>query len=276
MTREGPDSQDSANRLGAVLAACIEAVDDGDASVEMVVARYPEYAAELREFFAAQVRAQRLAAPLQSMLQAAQTENSTDAVSALPNPLGDFRILREVGRGGMGIVYEAEQVSLGRRVALKVLPFAAVMDPRHLQRFKNEARAAAGLHHTNIAPVYAVGSEHGIPFYAMQFIDGQTLAAVLAQLRSRQAAAVGSVPEAARGQPTSPYAPAEAAQEDEPRTTPAGLLSTAGGLHGREYYRLVAGLGVQAAEALDCAHQVGVVHRDVKPANLMVEAGGRL
>src|SRR6202007_2875818 len=63
--------------------------------------------------------------------------------------LGDFRILREVGRGGMGIVYEAEQMSLGRRVALKVLPFAATMDPRQLQRFHNEARAAAGLHHTN-------------------------------------------------------------------------------------------------------------------------------
>jgi hypothetical protein len=82
-------------------------------------------------------------------------------------PLGDFRIVREVGRGGMGVVYEAVQISLGRRVALKVLPFAAALDARQLQRFKNEAQAAAGLHHTNIVPVYAVGCERGVHYYAI-------------------------------------------------------------------------------------------------------------
>jgi serine/threonine protein kinase len=82
-------------------------------------------------------------------------------------PIGDFRILRQVGRGGMGVVYEAEQMSLGRRVALKVLPFAAVLDSRNLQRFKNEAQAAAHLHHTNIVPVYAVGNDRGVHYYAM-------------------------------------------------------------------------------------------------------------
>src|SRR5687768_7159941 len=90
--------------------------------------------------------------------------------------LGDFRLVREVGRGGMGVVYEAEQISLGRRVALKVLPFAATLDPTQLQRFRNEARAAAGLHHEHIVPVYAVGCERGVHYYAMQFIDGTTLA----------------------------------------------------------------------------------------------------
>ena len=97
--------------------------------------------------------------------------------------LGDFRIVREVGRGGMGVVYEAEQISLGRRVALKVLPFAAAMDARQLQRFKNEAQAAAHLQHTNIVPVYFVGCERSVHFYAMQFIDGQTLSAVIRDLR---------------------------------------------------------------------------------------------
>ncbi|MBM4070337.1 MAG: serine/threonine protein kinase, partial [Planctomycetes bacterium] len=97
--------------------------------------------------------------------------------------LGDFRIIREVGRGGMGVVYEAEQVSLNRRVALKVLPFAATLDPRQLQRFKNEAQAAAQLHHTNMVPVHYVGCERGTHFYAMQFIDGVTLAAAIADLR---------------------------------------------------------------------------------------------
>src|SRR5262249_39279281 len=83
--------------------------------------------------------------------------------------LGDFRILRQIGRGGMGVVYEAEQLSLGRRVALKVLPFAAALDAKQLARFKNEAQAAAQLHHQHIVPVYGVGSERGVHYYAMQF-----------------------------------------------------------------------------------------------------------
>src|SRR5438128_1085544 len=85
-----------------------------------------------------------------------------------PEALGDFRIIREVGRGGMGIVYEAEQLSLGRRVALKVLPYAATMDPKQLQRFKNEARAAASLEHPHIVPVHGVGCERGVHYYAIQ------------------------------------------------------------------------------------------------------------
>jgi eukaryotic-like serine/threonine-protein kinase len=92
--------------------------------------------------------------------------------------LGDFRLVREIGRGGMGIVYEAEQLSLARRVAVKVLPFAAMLDQRQLARFKNEARAAAGLHHPHIVPVYYVGAERGVHFYAMQYIEGKSLGGV--------------------------------------------------------------------------------------------------
>src|SRR5258708_11262525 len=106
-------------------------------------------------------------------------------------PLGDFRIVREIGRGGMGIVYEAIQLSLGRRVALKVLPFVASLDPTRLQRFKNEAHAAAQLHHTNIVPVYAVGSQRGVHFYAMQLIEGQSLSSLIAQLRRSKGRANG-------------------------------------------------------------------------------------
>src|SRR5262249_35108235 len=98
-------------------------------------------------------------------------------------PLGDFRLVREIGRGGMGVVYEAVQMSLGRRVALKVLPFASALDARQLQRFHNEAHAAAQLHHTNIVPVYSVGGERGVHFYAMQFIEGRSLAALVRELR---------------------------------------------------------------------------------------------
>src|SRR5262245_9762933 len=98
--------------------------------------------------------------------------------------LGDFRLLGEVGRGGMGVVYEAEQLSLRRRVALKVLPLAAALDPQQLRRFQLEAQAAANLVHQNIVAVHAVGCERGVHYYAMQFIDGQTLADVIQELRT--------------------------------------------------------------------------------------------
>jgi tetratricopeptide (TPR) repeat protein len=160
----------------------------------------------------------------------------------------------------MGIVYEAEQVSLGRRVALKVLPLAATLGGTQLQRFQNEARAAAGLHHTNIVPVYYVGCERGVHFYAMQFIDGLSLAAVLAQLR----------------RPADPAPPAGREAKGAASTPPVALLSTASGARGRDYFRAVAEMGVQAAEALDYGHRVGVVHRDVKPANLLLDESGRL
>src|SRR5205823_5296656 len=107
-----------------------------------------------------------------------------DEESATAKPLGDFKLIREIGRGGRGVVYEAVQLSLGRRVAVKVLPFAATLDARHLQRFRNEAQAAAQLHHTNIVPVYAVGCERSVHYYAMQFIEGQSLAEVIRQMRA--------------------------------------------------------------------------------------------
>src|SRR5262249_29520943 len=101
--------------------------------------------------------------------------------------VGDYRVIREVGRGGMGVVYEAEQVSLGRRVALKILPAAVAKDRKALERFRREARAAARLHHTNIVPVFEVGQDGEVVFYAMQFIHGQGLDAVIGELAHQRA-----------------------------------------------------------------------------------------
>src|SRR5437899_1098705 len=143
--------------------------------IEEYATRHPQAATLLRKVLAS--------LELLALSASAGTANAVAPEGLVMGTLGDFRILQEIGRGGMGIVYEAEQISLGRRVALKVLPFAAAMDAKQLQRFKNEAQAAAHLHHTNIVPVHAVGCERGVHYYAMQFIEGQTLAAVIHELR---------------------------------------------------------------------------------------------
>ncbi len=197
------------------------------------------------------------------LVQSAGLELQPTRPPTLPAPppaLGDFRLIREVGRGGMGVVYEAEQVSLRRRVALKVLSLAGGLDVRHLRRFRTEAQAAAGLHHTNIAPVYAVGYERGVHYYAMQFIDGPSLAEVIAALRQPGAAPPAEAPAAARTRSVAAL------------TTMSAQRSAAG----REFWRTAARLGIEAAEALDHAHQQGVVHRDVKPANLLLDDAGHL
>ena len=115
--------------------------------------------------------------------------------------LGDFRILREVGKGGMGIVYEAEQVSLGRHVALKVLPKSMLLDVKAKRRFEREAKAAARLHHTNIVPVFGVGEQDGLPYYVMQFIQGLGLDEVLEELKNLKSGAARAGSTIARGHP---------------------------------------------------------------------------
>ena len=122
-------------------------------------------------------------ANLQNEFEEASQAKMVSVTSPHIRTLGDFQLVREIGRGGMGVVYEAVQISLNRRVALKVFPFAAVLDQRQLQRFKTEAQAAAGLHHGNIVPVYQIGCERAVHFYAMQYIEGQNVAELIRELR---------------------------------------------------------------------------------------------
>src|SRR5438477_10190088 len=196
--------------------------------VEELVRAHPEHRERIRQLLPA--------AGLLADLAASSAERSALGEPGVPDTisgvLADFRLIREIGRGGMGVVYEATQISLGRRVALKVLPFAATLDARQLRRFENEARAAAQLHHSNIVPVYAVGCDRGVHYYAMQLIDGRTLATRIHELRRLAGLEQG---------PAAPSA-------DTPRQT-AGVFSTAPSTRDPSYFRTAAGLAMQAAEA---------------------------
>jgi serine/threonine protein kinase len=149
--------------------------------------KHPELAEEIRDLFPALLMMEEVRPSTEDATGAYGAETSVVEGKKLER-VGDYRILREVGRGGMGIVYEAEQESLGRHVALKVLPAYSLLDPQRLRRFQREAKAAARLHHTNIVPVFGVGEDEGLHYYVMQFIQGQGLDEVLVELkRLRQA-----------------------------------------------------------------------------------------
>jgi tetratricopeptide (TPR) repeat protein len=265
----------SAEEVDPILAELIEQfanrLQAGEAPDVSAFAReHPGYAEELRRL----LPGVRMLAELGRSAGAGEGSLVPADPDAVAGVLGDFRIVREVGRGGMGVVYEAEQISLRRRVALKVLPFAAALDPKQLQRFKQEAEAAAHLHHTNIVPVHFVGSERVVHFYAMQFIDGQTLTALIRELRGL--AGLEEASQAGSAGPAREAGPGCGAPAAGATTLPAAVLTTERSARSPAHFHMVARLGVQAAEALEHAHQQGIVHRDIKPANLLLDGRGHL
>jgi serine/threonine protein kinase/WD40 repeat protein len=298
---------------------------------EDYAARCPERADEIRELFPALVEMEQLKPPDAAATgpverPSPRPEPAARPAAAHPERLGDYRILRVVGEGGMGVVYEAEHESLSNRVALKVMHPRFRADGSHLRRFRQEARSAARLHHTNIVPVFDFGEQGGICYYAMQYIAGVGLNDVLndvCRLREESARAAkagtgegrddrrtepvgdtASVP--ARGlltgrfatapptpagsdAPTSlsepghetPTAPVGASESPAPVPKLAASEDNSGSSSfarqpGAIYFREIARLGSQVADALDYAHRQGIIHRDIKPSNLLLDAQGNV
>src|SRR5262245_17014690 len=176
-------SSDQRNPVEALAEEFLDRKRRGETpTVHEYVERYPDLAEEIRDLFPALLMMEDLGEDSGGTTGSLAGDSAT-AVGARLQKLGDYRILREIGRGGMGVVYEAEQESLGRRVALKILSAGALSDPQQVRRFEREARAAAKLHHTNIVPVFGVGQQDGNHYYVMQFIAGLGLDAVLEDLR---------------------------------------------------------------------------------------------
>ena len=271
--------------------------------IEEYAERYPDLAGEIREVFPA-------LAMIEKVSPKSRDLKHSDGSLEVPDPemreLGDYRILREIGRGGMGVVYEAVQQSLGRRVALKVLPREFTSTEHRLRRFEREARAAARMHHTNIVPVFEVGHEQETAYYAMQLIRGQGLDLVIGDLqrlrtetvRESQLDRLAEVDDEASLAASmisgrfhqEQFADAQSNEQDvsvdatktyvdalEPSSSAVlpgqSDISTAES-NRRAYFRSVAQIGIQTAGALAYAHARGIIHRDIKPSNLLLDAAG--
>lgn len=372
---EASDSSTARNPFEEVADEFLQRHRNGESpEIEDYCAQYPEHAEQIRKLFPTLLMMEGLDDPSAESTSSGTFVPAADsATTDHPESIGDFRILREVGRGGMGIVYEAEQKSLGRRVALKVLPASFLQDQKQIDRFEREARSAARLHHTNIVPVFGVGASDGRHYYVMQFIQGRGLDEVIDELRQLRAADSGSLagalpvpastppahaspahasilsgvarssPKSGSGDPPTPQPQAasriahslmsgqftrielelehsdeqhdgkildassvfddvgsdsvtdhEVTQASSPLANPRRTLpvteplsSSAHTLSGssnasqfsqtssrHEYWKSVARIGVQVADALEYASGQGILHRDIKPANLLLDLEG--
>lgn len=261
-------------------------------SIEEYAQRFPDLADEIRNLFPA-IKAM-------EQLNAKRAMDSGATRNRIPEQFGDYRVIGEIARGGMGIVYEAEQLTLGRRVAVKVLPRHALTRERDIRRFEREAQTAAKLHHSNIVPVFGVGQDDGHHYIVMQLIRGVGLDEILSETKRMVTGERGSITSARSStvkrsaigllenelrRDTAVNCNAEtvvsSSGDDDSEQTESSTNSPSipsllqiQSVVGAEYSKNVARIGLQAAEALHYAHTHDTLHRDVKPGNLLLDAEG--
>lgn len=252
----GPEDEREQGALDELVATCLESGDgDVESAIERVCSAHPESADEIR----------RRVARLRSVgMLGVDPPSSGDAY---PEELGEFRLLERLGGGGMGVVFRARQEPLGREVALKLIRPEHLYFPRARERFRRETEAVARLQHPGIVPIYTVGEAAGLPYFAMELVEGATLAELLLELAGREPVEL-SGEDLARALRTRARAGAAPTAPTGPGSEPAAAF--AGG-----YVESVLRLVLQVAQALEHAHERGVLHRDVKPSNVAVDLAGR-
>ena len=246
-----------------IVAAYLQAVDNGENPDPVQLIRdNPQFTSELTEFFRA----------CQEVDDLVQPRSADEAGEPPPERLGDFRIGKEISRGGMKIVYEAVQEPLGRRVAVATIRYGRVI-PQNRERFLREQRVLAMLHETHIVPIFAAGRDGPIQYFAMPYIDGAALHEIVGTAQEWESAGRGaampSLQELAKRVLDKRNDSAAARSPLETETVPRSRTLS------REYFRSVARVMADVAQSLHYAHEHEIFHRDLKPANIMVDTDGQ-
>jgi serine/threonine protein kinase len=277
---EGQEGRDPVERLASEF---LDRIRKGERpSIGEYVARYPELAHGIHELF--------------PLITAMEDWKSRREIEVVQNELstafhierlGNCRIVRELGRGGMGVVFEGRQEPGNRPVAVKLLPWKSAESSRWRERFEHEARTAAAMKHSHVVPVFEFGEQDGMCFYVMPLVQGIGLDRVIRILRDEQAVSVSRLRTAfVEGQPGVVDYGAPVPAIDASTSETSGNDLTRSGVHDvvssggeqrvlrRDAWQQFARIGIQVADALHYAHQQGILHRDIKPGNLLVDDKG--